>query len=104
MHPFFASSQACRSALFLGCALWASVLPASATEAPAREPVRTLEQRTERLTHEDAGSGIDELRVGGQTRRISVQTRTAVPGYEVTPAEQQPSGQAGRSSWRLLRF
>ena len=68
------------------------------------QPANRLNQRTERIRVEDGGSRIDELRVGGQTRRISVQTRTAVPGYEVTPAEQQPSGQAGRSSWRLLRF
>lgn len=104
MHPFFASFQGPRSAVLFACACWAGLLPASATEAPARDPVRTLEQRTERLSHEDAGSRIDELRVGGQTRRISVQTPTAVPAYEVTPAEQQPQGQAGRSSWRLLRF
>ncbi len=104
MHPFFASLRGPRPAVLLACALWASLLPASATEAPAREPVKTLEQRTERLTHQDAGSRIEELRVGGQTRRISVETPTAVPGYEVAPTEQQPAGQAGRSSWRLLRF
>jgi len=79
-------------------------LPAQAAEPTGREPVQTLEQRTERITHEDAGSRIDELRVGGQTRRITVQTPAAVPGYEVTPQEQQSQGQAGRSSWRLLRF
>lgn len=103
MHSFFASPRGPLAAVILGCALSASLLPASATEAPTRDPVRTLEQRTERLSHQDAGSRIDELRVGGQTRRISVQTPTAVPGYEVAPVEQ-PSGQAGRSSWRLLRF
>jgi hypothetical protein len=76
------------------------------------EPPRTLEQRTERIVHEDAGSRIEELRVGGQTRTISVQTNTDVPGYQVQPLDAgradgglgQRSGNAGRSTWRLFNF
>jgi hypothetical protein len=41
----------------------------------------------ERIRTEDAGSRIDELRVGGETKQISVQPKTAVPAYEVKPAE-----------------
>jgi hypothetical protein len=41
----------------------------------------------ERIRTEDAGSRIDELRVGGETKQISVQPKTAVPAYEVKPPE-----------------
>lgn len=87
--------------------------PAVAAAPPtAAEPVRTLEQRTERIVHEDAGSRIEELRVGGQTRSIQVQTNTDVPAYQVQPLDAgktesglgQRSGNAGRSTWRLFNF
>jgi len=43
------------------------------------------EQRVERIVLEDAGSRVDELRVGGQTQSITVQpkTGTPMPAYEV---------------------
>ena len=43
------------------------------------------EQRVERIVVEDAGSRVDELRVGGQTQSITVQpkTGTPMPAYEV---------------------
>ena len=41
----------------------------------------------ERIRTEDAGSRIDELRVGGETKQIAVQPKTTVPAYEVKPAE-----------------
>lgn len=75
---------------------------------PSREPVKTLEQKTERITHEDAGSRIDEVRVGGETRSIDVQTRTQLPGYQVQPMNagsgDNAQGNAGKSSWRVLKF
>ena len=42
-------------------------------------------QRVERIVVEDAGSRVDELRVGGQTQHITVQpkTGTPLPAYEV---------------------
>ena len=50
----------------------------------AEQPSRT-NQRIERIMVEDAGSRIDELRVGGQTQSITVQpkTGTPMPAYEV---------------------
>lgn len=76
-------------------------------------PDRT-NQRTERIQVEDAGSRVDELRVGGQTQTISVQPKTGnMPGYEV----QSPDGarsRAGSNSgaetttaprvWNVLKF
>lgn len=46
------------------------------------------EQKTERIHHEDKGSTIDELRVGGQTRSITVQPGNKnAPSYEVIPSD-----------------
>ena len=79
---------------------------------PPPPSVTALEQKTEHITHEDAGSRIEELRVGGQTRSIDVQTKTDVPGYQVKPIDptRTPEGSGpgaspeGKSSWRLLNF
>ena len=71
-------------------------------------------QRTERIQIEDAGSRVDELRVGGQTQSIAVQPKTGnLPGYQV----QSPDGarsRAGSNSgaetntaprvWNVLKF
>ena len=73
-------------------------------------------QRIERITHEDGGSRVDEVRVGGVTRQIDVQTKSGLPAYQVQPTtntqgtvtsagERSGSqGSAGRASWRLLNF
>ncbi len=73
-------------------------------------------QRIERITHEDGGSRVDEVRVGGITRQIDVQTKSGLPAYQVqpttntqgtvTPAGERSGsqGSAGRASWRLLNF
>jgi hypothetical protein len=69
--------------------------------------------RIERITHEDALTRIDELRVDGQTQSIQVQPKNGAPAYQIqprgaanTPGETagRPSGNSGRSSWRLLDF
>ncbi|KRD27070.1 MULTISPECIES: hypothetical protein [Acidovorax] len=71
-------------------------------------------QRTERIHIEDAGSRVDELRVGGQTQTISVQPKTGnLPSYEV----QSPDGARSRAGsnngaetttaprvWNVLKF
>lgn len=59
--------------------------PVRAEAAPT--PTGRGEPTIERIRTEDAGSRIDELRVGGETRNISVQPKTAVPAYEVKPPE-----------------
>ncbi|WP_460566154.1 hypothetical protein [Hydrogenophaga aquatica] len=114
MRPFPAPFAPARASLTLAAAVLftlsapAQAQPGSAQGQVAQEPVRTLEQKTERITHEDAGSRIEELRVGGQTRSIDVQTKTAVPGYQVQPIDPSQAddskGKAGKSSWRLLNF
>lgn len=56
-------------------------------------------QRIQRIVVEDAGSRVDELRVGGQTKSITVQPKTgnALPPYEVRPSD-------GTRLWNLGRF
>jgi hypothetical protein len=63
----------------------------------------------ERITHEDAGSRVDELRVGGQTRSIDVQPKNGAPAYEIAPLPTVDTATEGRSSsgrsrWRILSF
>jgi hypothetical protein len=60
---------------------------------------------------QDAGSRIDELRVGGETQSISVQPAGNAPAYEVRPADasRSPSGSAaqdgvGARFWNVLKF
>ncbi len=68
--------------------------------APVREsglPGAGIEKRTERILIEDAGSRIDELRVGGETRSITVQPKGGAPRYQIQPT-------SGERSWNVLAF
>ncbi|MCU0926516.1 MAG: hypothetical protein MUF44_10920 [Hydrogenophaga sp.] len=81
--------------------------PLPAAEAPAAQPG---DQRIERIRHEDALTRVDELRVGGQTRSITVSPKTGAPAYEIAPLPGADSpadarnGSAGKSRWRILNF
>ena len=73
--------------------LGAAVQPsAAASSAPG-----VIEKRTERIQIEDSGARIDELRVGGETKTISVQPKGRLPAYQVEPA-------SGERSWKILGF
>jgi hypothetical protein len=103
--------------LVAGAALiWATPVAAQtapAAPAPAEQvPLPASEGKAmERITHEDALSRIDELRVGGETRAIAVQPKNGAPAYEITPLPAADSatsagqgGSSGRSRWRVLSF
>ena len=62
-----------------------TVRPEAAPDTPGKSG--RGDPTIERIRTEDAGSRIDELRVGGETKQISVQPKTTVPAYEVKPAE-----------------
>jgi starvation-inducible outer membrane lipoprotein len=94
-----------------------ALLPlASWAQAPlTREPDADgrKNQKIERLHHEDAGSTIDEVRVGGQVQSVTVQPKAGVPAYELPPndmARSRPSdgrdGMAERRQrvWNFLNF
>jgi hypothetical protein len=109
--------------LALACAgLGAQTLPPAAAQpggaaAPTESAVPKdgrRNQRIERIQHEDAGSRIDELRVGGQTQSITVQPKAGVPEYGIDPpgmARNRPgdhrdglSNANGQRFWNLFRF
>ncbi len=97
----------------IGICCLAALATAAAQEAGS---ATAPNQRVERITHEDGGSRVDEVRVGGVTRQIDVQTKSGLPAYQVAPTtstqgtvtsagERSGSqGSAGRASWRLLNF
>ncbi|MDR7093886.1 hypothetical protein [Hydrogenophaga laconesensis] len=100
------------AALALGLCL---ALPALAQVAPAETPRDAVSPRDniERITHEDKLTRIDELRVGGQTQSIEVQPKNGAPAYQIQPDNGNTgagetggrrTGNAGRSSWRILNF
>jgi len=72
-------------------------------------------QKIERIRHEDAGSRIDEVRVGGQTQSITVQPKVeGMPAYEIQPssmirgrprdAREGMDNTGGQRFWNVLRF
>ena len=88
----------------------------SKQEAQEQQAEGRKNQRIERITVEDGGSRVDELRVGGQTKSITVKPKSAeggIPEYEVTPnngvRDAGPS-KAGADSfqaprvWTLRKF
>ncbi len=90
-------------------------LPALAQVPPAETPREPAAARDniERITHEDKLTRIEELRVGGQTQSIEVQPKNGAPAYQIQPDNGNTggtdtggkrSGNAGRSSWRILNF
>lgn len=116
--PFSVLHLVRSGALVLGLAGLSTLAAAQASQAAeplgqAADEPRGANEKIERIQHEDAGTRIDELRVGGQTRSITVQPKNGAPSYEVTPARGGEdlsdsgggtSGTTGRSRWRLLNF
>lgn len=88
----------------------------AAAQTPPPEPVplqRGAGDRIERITTEDALTRVDEVRVDGQTQSIQVQPKNGAPAYQIQPlapgqtpgaSAGRPTGNAGRSSWRVLDF
>ncbi|MDO9357704.1 MAG: hypothetical protein Q7T70_01765 [Polaromonas sp.] len=92
--------------------------PASAATTriePGTNPTsRRPDAAIQRIRTEDAGSRIDEVRVGGETQSITVQPKADVPAYEVLPSDStkgggtEPSrsgaGATGSRVWNVLKF
>ena len=103
--------RALLAALCLGASAWAGAqTSAPKADAPVVRDQTARDgasQRIERIEIEDAGNRIDELRVGGQTKTITVHPKTAVPPYDVQPADpSHPDARdgAGRRTWKILNF
>nr|WP_216294113.1 hypothetical protein [Delftia acidovorans]MCA1068589.1 hypothetical protein [Delftia acidovorans] len=96
----------------------ASPAPAAATEQTAPDTAKPegrdrTNQRVEHIHVEDGGSRVDELRVGGQTRSITVQPKVGdMPSYEVQSNDGARSsrnrgdgdGTNGTRVWNLKKF
>ncbi len=88
--------------LLSGAQAWSqgTTAPAPATPAqaaPARASAGGQELRIERIQVEDEAARIDELRVGGETRTISVTPKGGMPAYDVAP-------KTGERTWKVLGF
>ena len=95
-----------------------AVLPLTAamaqTPAQAKKPVGSArpDKKIERIHTEDAGTRIDELRVGGETQQITVQPKTGGAAYEVKPPEgargtappATSNDTNGSRVWNVLKF
>jgi hypothetical protein len=99
------------AALLSLCALsTASRADEAADGAGRRQP----EPKVQVTVIEDDGARIEELRVRGQTQRITVQPKGAIKqGYEIVPADgardmseggSTSRGAAGKRVWRLFTF
>lgn len=79
-------------------AVWAQTPASSERSSTATSPSpNPVERRIERIQIEDSGTRIDELRVGGETKTITVQPKGGMPGYDVQPV-------TGARSWKILGF
>jgi hypothetical protein len=97
------TSPALAFALLLSSAqAWSQGVTAPASVAPAQaSPTRVVtggqESRTERIQVEDDSARIDELRIGGETRTISVTPKGGMPAYDV-------ASKTGERTWKVLGF
>ena len=115
----------CSFLLIGAAAAWVGVPALAQTTAPAPVAAPALapganptsgrpEQAIQRIRVEDAGSRIDEVRIGGETQSITVQPKTNMPAYEVLPSDASkgggttPStsgaGSTGKRVWNVLKF
>ncbi len=83
--------------------------PAAQAKADSTKPAGRPDRQIERIRTQDAGSRIDELRVGGETQSISVQPAGDVPAYEVKPTDTSrggttETGTTGSRFWNVLKF
>ena len=79
-------------------AVWAQVpAPSERSSTVASTSPNPVERRIERIQVEDAGARIDELRVGGETKTITVLPKGGMPVYDVQPV-------TGARSWKILGF
>lgn len=90
----------------------AAAAPAAARVEQTPTALSRASQAIERIRTEDAGTRIDELRVGGETQSISVQPKTGGAAYEVNKAEgargTAPAAASGDTNgarvWNVLKF
>ena len=75
----------------------AETLDTNSTSTSTQQPASKANQLIERITIEDAGSRIDEVRFGGQTKSISVQPKGGMPAYDIQP-------ETGARTWKIFGY
>lgn len=118
---FLALSLACGFALAQNPAPASSASPAAGQAQPPATQDRQensaapskRNQKIERIRVEDAGSRVDETRVGGQTQTITVQPKVGeMPSYEVQSNDGARSSRSrsdtndttGTRVWNVIKF
>ncbi len=87
----------------------AQTAPAVATGTGGSARIELL---VERIHVEDASSRIDELRIGGETRTITVSPKGGMPAYDIVPFSASRSAATadgggtslGNRVWKILSF
>jgi len=99
--------------IFLAFGLAAASAAAQNSAAPISAAVQdsgAIHQRSERIRIEDGGSRVDELRIGGQTRSITVQPKIGdMPAYQIqnhdgARAARQREDRGGTRLWTIGNF
>lgn len=78
--------------------------PAASAQSAAPQP---KEPKYEHIVVEDAGTKIDEVRVGGQTQSITVQSKLGGEPYQIKPAQggrSDGNAAAGKAMWSVGKF
>jgi hypothetical protein len=97
----------------LAAAALACVLCVPALAQEASPGARDNEPKVQLTVIEDDGARIEELKVRGQTQRITVQPKGGMKAYEIIPADPgrdmsdsagSQRGAAGKRVWRVLTF
>ena len=97
VHPlFFVALLACASGGWAQTGTPPAKPPAVVGAAPS-QPASSANQLIERIHVEGGTSSIDEVRVGGETRSITVQPKGGLPAYDVQPT-------TGTRAWKVLGF
>jgi hypothetical protein len=99
---------------FLGVSAATTAAATAPDPGPVTAPGGTAEPNVQRIVNEDQGSKIEELKVRGNTTRISVTPKVGnLRGYEIITEDGSRDvsdgltgsrGAAGKRVWRVLSF
>jgi len=99
------------AALALACAVCPAVQAQEASTP--KDPATGIEPKVQVTVIEDDATRIEELKVRGQTQRITVQPKGGMKAYEILPADQgrdmsdsagSQRGAAGKRVWHIFTF
>ncbi len=102
----------CLPALAQETAVAKKPVPPTLKETPAEAQANDGEPKVQYTVIEDDGTRIEELKVRGQTQRMTV-TPKGLKSYEILPADQgrdmsdsagSQRGAAGKRVWRIFTF